>query len=151
MKTIYRLFLSLFRKHNLQTKFMKKNAISILIALICWTFILPTYGQDNTNAERKKVGVVLSGGGAKGVAHIGALKVIREVGIPIDYIAGTSMGSIVAGLSAIGYSSAQLDSMVKSQDCSFLLSDKIKRCEQSMEERQTAYTYMLSVPLRNKL
>ena len=151
MKTIYSLFLSLFRKHNLQTKFMKKNAISILIALICWTFILPTYGQDNTNAERKKVGVVLSGGGAKGVAHIGALKVIREVGIPIDYIAGTSMGSIVGGLSAIGYSPAQLDSMVKAQDWILLLSDKIKRSEQTMEERQNAETYILSVPLSKKL
>ena len=53
-----------------------------------------TLGAQN----RKKVGVVLSGGGAKGVAHIGALKVIEEAGIPIDYIVGTSMGAIVGGL-----------------------------------------------------
>ena len=53
---------------------------------------------------RKKVGLVLSGGGAKGMAHIGALKVIEEAGIPIDYIAGTSMGSVVGGMYALGYS-----------------------------------------------
>ena len=50
---------------------------------------------------RKKVAVVLSGGGAKGMAHIGALKVIERAGIPIDFITGTSMGSIIGGLYAI--------------------------------------------------
>ena len=54
-------------------------------------------------AQRKKVGIVLSGGGAKGVAHIGVLKVLEEAGIPIDYISGTSMGAIVGGLYAVGY------------------------------------------------
>ena len=54
--------------------------------------------------ERKKVAVVLGGGGAKGVAHIGVLKVLEEAGIPIDIVAGTSMGAIVGGLYAIGYS-----------------------------------------------
>lgn len=54
-------------------------------------------------AERKKVGLVLGGGGAKGVAHIGVLKVLEEAGIPIDYIAGTSMGAIVGGLYSVGY------------------------------------------------
>ena len=48
--------------------------------------------------KRKKVGVVLSGGGAKGMAHIGALKVIEDAGIPIDYIVGTSIGAIIGGL-----------------------------------------------------
>jgi NTE family protein len=56
-----------------------------------------------TNGERPKIGVVLSGGGAKGFAHIGVLKVIEEAGIPIDYIGGTSMGGIIGGLYAIGY------------------------------------------------
>ena len=64
---------------------------------------------------KEKVGVVLSGGGAKGMAHIKALKVIEEAGIPIDYIAGTSMGAIVGGLYAIGYTTEQLDSMVRKQ------------------------------------
>jgi len=54
--------------------------------------------------QRPKVGLVLSGGGAKGMAHVGVLKVLEEVGMPIDYIGGTSMGSIVGGFYAAGYS-----------------------------------------------
>lgn len=72
---------------------------------------------------RPKVAVVLSGGGAKGTAHIGALKVIEEAGIPIDYVVGTSMGAIVGGLYSIGYTPQQLDSMVNAQNWKFLLSD----------------------------
>ncbi|MFR1241849.1 MAG: patatin-like phospholipase family protein, partial [Butyricimonas faecihominis] len=60
----------------------------ILVFLLVLFIILDVQGQ------RKKVGLVLSGGGAKGVAHIGVLKVLEEAGIPIDYIAGTSMGSL---------------------------------------------------------
>ena len=58
---------------------------------------------DSTAADRKKVAVVLSGGGAKGMAHIGVLKVLEKAGIPIDIVTGTSMGSIIGGLYAIGY------------------------------------------------
>ncbi len=101
--------------------------------------------------KRKKVAVVLSGGGAKGVAHIGALKIIEEVGIPIDYIVGTSMGSIIGGLYSIGYTPTQLDSIVCSQDWTFLLSDQVARSEQSMSERQTGETYVLSVPFKKEI
>ena len=58
--------------------------------------------NDSTAVKRKKVAVVLSGGGAKGMAHIGVLKVIERAGIPIDIVTGTSMGSIVGGLYSIG-------------------------------------------------
>ena len=95
---------------------------------------------------RKKVGLVLSGGGAKGIAHIGALKVIEEAGIPIDYIAGTSMGSIIGALYAIGYTPHQLDSMVRMQDWAFLLSDRIARSDKNMMEREADETYVISVP-----
>ena len=60
---------------------------------------------------RPKVGLVLGGGGAKGGAEVGALKAIERAGIPIDYIAGTSIGAIVGGLYAAGYSAAQLDTL----------------------------------------
>ncbi|WP_352423556.1 patatin-like phospholipase family protein [Proteiniphilum sp.] len=80
-----------------------------------------------TKKDRPKVGVVLSGGGAKGFAHIGALKVLEEMGIPIDYIAGTSMGAIVGGLYAIGYNTHTIDSLIKRQDWSHLLSDETYR------------------------
>ena len=66
--------------------------------------------------SRKKVGLVLGGGGAKGAAEVGVLKVLEEAGIPIDYIAGTSIGAIVGGLYAIGYDAADLDSLYRNQD-----------------------------------
>ena len=111
---------------------MKKQIFSTLVFAMCLILPFSVYSQE----QRKKVGVVLSGGGAKGVAHIKALKVIEEAGIPIDYIVGTSMGSIVGGLYAIGYTPEQLDSMVRKQDWTFLLSDRIKRSAMSLTERE---------------
>lgn len=92
---------------------------------------------------------MLSGGGAKGVAHIGALKVIEEAGIPIDMISGTSMGAIVGGLYSIGYDAHTLDSLVKIQDWPTLLTDRINRENMSIAERQARDTYILSLTLDN--
>ena len=97
-------------------------------------------------AQRKKVGVVLSGGGAKGVAHIGVLQVLEKAGIPVDVIVGTSMGSIVGGLYAIGYSADQLDSLVRVQDWMFLLSDKVNRYDLPFGEKEQDGKYLLSLP-----
>lgn len=116
---------------------MKKYLYFMLILLLVWP---PMAGQ------RKKVGVVLGGGGAKGVAHIGVLKVLEEAGIPIDYIAGTSMGAIVGGLYAIGYTPAEIDSMVIAQDWTMLLSDRVKRSNLSFPEKENAEQYILSLP-----
>ena len=120
---------------------MKKHLSLILVLLPVLFLALPTLAQ-----ERKKVGVVLSGGGAKGVAHIQALKVIEEAGIPIDYIVGTSMGSIIGGLYSIGYTPQQLDSMVRKQDWMFLLSDRVKRSAMSLNEREKSEKYVFSFP-----
>ena len=84
--------------------------------------------------SRKKVAVVLSGGGAKGVAHIGALKVIEEAGLPIDIVAGTSMGSLVGGLYAIGYNAHSLDSIARGMDWSYVLSDREDMSRQCCHE-----------------
>lgn len=99
-----------------------------------------------SRATTQKVGVVLSGGGAKGMAHIKALKVIEEAGIPIDYIAGTSMGAIVGGLYAIGYTPEQLDSMVRKQNWTFLLSDRVKRSSMSLTDRERSERFIVSIP-----
>lgn len=96
---------------------------------------------------RKKVAVVLSGGGAKGFAHIGALKVIERAGLPVDYIVGTSMGSIVGGLYAIGYDAATLDSLVRQQDWKYMLSDDVDKHVLSLRERRDNDTYLLSKPV----
>lgn len=104
----------------------------------------------NLNAQRKKIGLVLSGGGAKGVAHIGVLKVLEEADIPIDYIVGTSMGSIVGGLYAIGYDAHAMDSLVRAQDWQFLLSDKVYRYNLPFSEKEETEKYLISVPIRKK-
>jgi len=100
----------------------------------------PTKKQN----KRKKVALVLSGGGAKGMAHIGVLKVLERAGIPIDYITGTSMGSIVGGLYAIGYNSQLLDSIVRKQDWTYIITDKEDMSKQSLTDREKEYTYILS-------
>ena len=104
----------------------------------------------STFAERKKVGLVLGGGGAKGVAHIGVLKVLEEAGIPIDYIAGTSMGAIVGGLYAIGYSANEIDSMVRMQDWRLLLSDRVKRDDLTFPEKENSEKYVFSLSFGKK-
>lgn len=106
---------------------------------------------SGSSAQRKKVAVVLSGGGAKGIAHIGALKVIEEAGIPIDYVVGTSMGSIVGGLYSIGYDAAMLDSLARSEKWPFLLSDQVLRKYMSLPERERSDRYLLTYPFaKNK-
>jgi NTE family protein len=112
--------------------------------------LVPCVLEAQDVSTRKKVAVVLSGGGAKGVAHIGALRVIEEAGIPIDMIVGTSMGSIVGGLYSIGYTPHQLDSMVMSQDWSVLLSDRQKRTDQTMSARVNDAKYIVSLPFGKK-
>ena len=117
---------------------MKKRLLTIGLLLL---LLLP-----EVEAQRKKVGLVLSGGGAKGVAHIGVLQVLEKAGIPVDVIVGTSMGSIVGGLYAIGYTADQLDSLVRNQDWMFLLSDKVNRYDLSFGEKVQDAKYLLSVP-----
>ena len=120
---------------------------------LCYLFLLTLAGilsiQAQPTSTRKKVAIVLSGGGAKGVAHIGALKVIEEAGIPIDYIVGTSMGSIIGGLYAIGYTPEQMDSLVRIQDWSFILTDAVNRNEELLIKKQRSEKYTISVPFKN--
>lgn len=128
---------------------MKKIATSVIFILLIITVLYPS----DLCAQRKTVGVVLSGGGAKGVAHIGALKVLEEAGIPIDYIAGTSMGAIVGGLYSVGYDTHTLDSLVRAQNWMQLLSDRVSLKDMSMTEKEAAEKYVLTVSLTrdNKL
>ena len=93
-----------------------------------------------------KVGLVLSGGGAKGFAHIGVLKVIDSLGIKIDYISGTSMGAIIGALYATGYSGKQLDAMFNTQDFDLLINDAFPRSSKSFYERENAEKYAVSLP-----
>ncbi len=102
--------------------------------------------QRRKVSRRKKVGLVLSGGGAKGIAHIGVLKVLEEAGIPIDYIAGTSMGSIVGGMYAIGFSPAAMDSIMRIQNWLDVLSDKITRDKLFFTEKDVSDRTLITIP-----
>lgn len=85
--------------------------------------------------DRPKIGVAFSGGGAKGFAHVGVLKVLEEVGIPVDYITGTSMGSIIGGLYAIGYSVEELQEIAVATDWRDLFSDRVPRRDLAIEAK----------------
>ena len=118
-----------------------------------WLFIIilstsfTAYSQDTTSVKsRPKIGLVLSGGGAKGAAHIGVLKYIEEAGIPIDYIAGTSMGSIVGGLYALGYSSDEILEFISSVDWNRLISNKVDRREISFSSKSESSTQLVRIP-----
>lgn len=89
--------------------------------IISLAFLLVSY---LTNAQT--VGVVLSGGGASGLAHVGVLKALEENGIPIDYIAGTSIGGLVAGMYSAGYSPAQIETMLTSENFKRLASGEVE-------------------------
>ena len=123
---------------------MKKIVLMIIAVLMTGT---ANAQLDSTAVKRKKVGVVLSGGGAKGMAHIGVLKVLEKAGIPVDIVTGTSIGSIVGGLYAIGYNAHSLDSMVRAQDWTYVITDKEDLRHQSYLDRKKASTYLFSTGL----
>jgi len=96
--------------------------------------------------QELKVGLVLSGGGAKGLAHIGALKVIEDSGVQIDYIAGTSMGAIVGALYASGYRANELDSIFRQINFNSLIQDDFSRSSKTFYEKEDAERYAISLP-----
>ncbi|SDG60492.1 NTE family protein [Flavobacterium omnivorum] len=118
----------------------------IALLLIVFTS-LTVFSQEQ---KRPKIGLVLSGGGAKGFAHIGVLKVLEEAGVKIDYIGGTSMGAVVGGLYASGYNAAQIDSIFQNTNFNELLNDFIPRSSKNFYERRNDELYALVLPF-NKM
>ncbi|RMG67692.1 MAG: hypothetical protein D6715_04165, partial [Calditrichaeota bacterium] len=99
-------------------------------------------------ANRPRIGLVLSGGGAKGFAHIGTLKLLDSLGIPVDYIAGTSMGGIIGGLYAIGYSGKEIEQMARQTDWEEMFSDTPSREELPFFEKTGSGQFALSLFLK---
>ena len=132
-----------------------RHATFILLALVMFALPPIAVGQKpnahhpspGTPSERPRVGLVLGGGGAKGAAEVGVLKVIEKAGIPIDFIAGTSIGSIVGGLYAAGYQSATLDSMFRSQEWLSLLADRKREVQDELITRRDGVTYVMGFPI----
>ncbi|MGB5499810.1 MAG: patatin-like phospholipase family protein [Maribacter sp.] len=121
----------------------------ITTILLLVFFVVQTQAQVPEPDEKVKVGLVLSGGGAKGMAHIGALKVIEEAGVKIDYIGGTSMGAIVGALYASGYSATQLDSIFRNIDFNRLISDNLPRGVKTFYEKEDSERYAIKLPFDN--
>lgn len=114
------------------------------IALLFIVFIsLTVFSQEQ---KRPKIGLVLSGGGAKGFAHIGVLKVLEEAGVKIDYIGGTSMGAVIGGLYASGYNATQIDSIFQATNFNELINDFIPRSSKNFYERRNDELYALVLP-----
>ena len=124
---------------------MKRFVAIIVISLLSFS----AAAQDTIVSHRPKVGVVLSGGGAKGFAHIGALRVIEEAGVPIDYIAGTSMGSIIGGLYAVGYDPNTMEKLCTEQDWDLIIKDQIPRKFIPLEKRINERHYLITMPYKN--
>ena len=101
---------------------MKKRILLILCMAAAGVFAQPAVPMD-----RPSIGLVLSGGGARGFAHIGTLKLLDSLDIPIDYIAGTSMGGIIGALYAVGYSGKELERFVQEVSWDALFQDSAPR------------------------
>ncbi len=101
-------------------------------------------------SKRPSVGLVLSGGGAKGFAYIGLLRVIQEAGLPIDYVGGSSIGSIIGGLYAIGYHPDTIAKMIRSQNWTNLLKDITDRRFIAYEEKEYGEKTIVRLPIKNK-
>ena len=116
-----------------------------LIILTCSLLIACTTAVKAHNDEphRKKVGLVLAGGGAKGAAHVGVIKVLEKAGIPIDIVTGTSIGSIVGGLYSMGYDAALMDSIFRDVNWGYVLRDRVAHKRTSLDERENQSIYIL--------
>ncbi len=125
---------------------MKHRLFILLMAVISMS-TASWAESDSGQTGRKKVGLVLGGGGAMGAAEVGVLKVIEEVGLPIDYIAGTSIGSIIGGLYSVGYRSAQLDTLFSTQEWLSLLTDRDESLKNDIFEEKDGTYYVFGFPI----
>lgn len=121
---------------------MNKYLLSLIFIFIC---VLSVFSQQT--GERPKVGLVLSGGGAKGLAHIGVIRAMEKAGLTPDYITGTSMGSIVGGLYALGYKADDIEKIVTEVDWDAALSNKIPLNEITFEEKAYYGRYIGELPV----
>lgn len=113
---------------------MIRMVLSGLLAIANLGLAAPVFA--NQESERPKIGLALSGGGARGGAHIGVLKKLEELNVPIDYIAGTSMGAIVGALYAAGYTPDEIETMVRDADWRSAFTDRPARRDETMRKKE---------------
>ena len=125
--------------------------VAMMFMLIMTVFVSEIQAQvvDDSNTHRPKVGVVLCGGGAKGFAQIRILKALDEAGVPIDYIGGTSIGSIIGALYAVGYDPDMIEKLVREQDWNQVLYDKFSEELMPIDRRMNERRYLATFPITN--
>ena len=130
---------------------------ALALAGICLAAAVAAPAQERAPAPpaaqaraRPRLALALSGGGARGIAHIGALRALEEAGIPIDAIAANSMGSVVGGIYATGRSASELEQIVKSMDWASLFSGRPDRRNLPVARRQDRYASVAGVSFDRK-
>lgn len=129
---------------------VKKFIFFIIVLLVVHTVSAQKNGIQSENIveeERPKVGLVLSGGGAKGFAYVGLFKVLQEVNMPIDFIGGSSMGAITAALLSVGYSPETMEKIIRDQKWDAIINDEQERKFISYEEKLFGDKYIYSIPI----
>lgn len=102
--------------------------------------------MDKIREHRPTVALVLSGGGAKGIAHIGVIRYVESLGIPVDLVVGTSMGGLIGGLYSLGYTPEQMDTLVRNIDWGWAFSDRLSRKYYSYSDARYREKYLISIP-----
>ena len=128
-------------------KLKNLTLLFLVVLLVCGNSWAQKKVKNEEPEKKIQVALVLCGGGAKGMAHIGVIKKLEEVGIRPDMVLGTSIGALVGGLYAMGYNSAQIDSIVSTADWKYLLSDNIKRADLGFSKKMDEEKFFLNVPL----
>jgi hypothetical protein len=121
----------------------KIGAILLTAVLLLLTLGIVTVTAAETASRRPRIGLVLSGGGARGAAHIGVLKVLEELRIPVDVITGTSMGAIVGGFYAAGSSPAEIETLVNSLEWNEAFRDRPPLDELSFRRKEDSANYLI--------
>ena len=141
-------------------RFLSTIILALALSLAAFAQILPSADpaadslafarvrarMDSIRQYRPTVGLVLAGGGARGLAHLGVIKYIEELGIPVDLVTGTSMGGLVGGLYALGYKHDQLDSLVRDIQWPVMMSDKIPNDFVSYKLRKYRERFIIRIP-----
>ena len=137
------------RSHNVNPTPRKTHKLGPVLVILVSMLALAASASSQTPApqqasqmSRPKIGLVLAGGGAKGAAHVGVLKVLQEMNIPVDYVAGTSMGSIIGGLYASGMSPQEIEREIQNIDWQDVFRDEPNREDRSFRRKQDDALYV---------
>jgi len=128
----------------------RSNSLKILLFLALSMALLThsqfTHAEQQlTKKDRPTIGLVLSGGGARGASHVGVLKILEQMRIQVDFITGTSMGAIVGGLYAYGYSPEEMEKIIKETDWNDIFLDKAPRKQRSFRRKLDDFNYLMKL------